>query len=101
MTTATTTTTGDCIQIPVLFFQLNNSLFSEPSGPNVTLNVFNVTVGVTTDVEFRCLDQATAFSGVTHNLFKSVCFYEFNRSYQTPGFDPNVRTSTSIPMRFY
>ncbi|KAI9067005.1 carboxylesterase from carbohydrate esterase [Trametes sanguinea] len=68
---------------------VNNPLFPEPTGPNVTLNVFNVTARVTTDVEFRCLDQATAFSGVSHNLFKSVWFYEFNRSYQTPGFDPN------------
>ncbi|CDO70485.1 hypothetical protein BN946_scf184569.g28 [Trametes cinnabarina] len=67
----------------------NNPLFPEPTGPNVTLNVFNVTARVTTDIEFRCLDQATAFSGVSHNLFKSVWFYEFNRSYQTPGFDPN------------
>ena len=70
----------------------NNPLFPEPAGPNVTLNVFNVTAGATTDVEFRCLDQATAFSGVTHNLFKSVWFYEFNRSYEPPGHDPNVST---------
>ncbi len=56
----------------------------------MTTNVFNVTAGIATDVEFRCLDQATAFSGVTHDLFKSVWFYEFNRSYQTPGFSPNV-----------
>ncbi|KAI0763117.1 carboxylesterase from carbohydrate esterase [Trametes elegans] len=68
---------------------VNDPLFPEPSSVNATLNVFNVTARVTTDVEFRCLDQATAFSGVTHNLFKSVWFYEFNRSYQTPGFDPN------------
>ncbi|RPD75515.1 carboxylesterase from carbohydrate esterase [Lentinus tigrinus ALCF2SS1-7] len=70
----------------------NNPLFPEPSGPNVTTNVFNVTAGATTDVEFRCLDQATAFSGIAHNLFKSVWFYEFNRSYQTPGFSPNFPT---------
>ena len=42
-----------------------------------------------TDGMFRCLDQATAFSGIQHTLFKSVWTYEFNRSYQTPGFDPN------------
>ncbi|TBU26957.1 carboxylesterase from carbohydrate esterase [Dichomitus squalens] len=70
----------------------NNTLFPEPSGANATLNVFNITAGVTTDVEFRCLDQATAFSGVTHNLFKSVWFYEFNRSYQLSGYDPNFPT---------
>lgn len=73
---------------------VNNPLFPEPSGPNVTTDVFNVTAGVTTDIEFRCLDQATAFSGVTHNLFKSVWFYEFNRSYQTTGYSPNVSAAS-------
>ncbi|OBZ67858.1 Cholinesterase [Grifola frondosa] len=68
---------------------VNNSLFPEPTGSNSTLDVFNVTARATTDVEFRCLDQATAYSAVNHNLLKSVWFYEFNRSYQTPGFDPN------------
>ncbi|OCH86808.1 carboxylesterase from carbohydrate esterase [Obba rivulosa] len=68
----------------------NNSLFPVPTGPNATLDVFNLTARVTTDIEFRCLDQATAISAVKHNLLKSVWFYEFNRSYQTsPGFDPN------------
>ncbi|KAM5533408.1 hypothetical protein V8D89_012958 [Ganoderma adspersum] len=71
---------------------VNNPLFPEPSGPNVTTDVFNVTSGVTTDIEFRCLDQATAFSGVAHDLFKSVWFYEFNRSYQTTGYSPNFPT---------
>lgn len=51
--------------------------------------MFNVTARVTTDIEFRCLDQATAYYAIQHNLFQSVWFYEFNRSYQTPGFDPN------------
>ncbi|KAI0642658.1 carboxylesterase from carbohydrate esterase [Trametes meyenii] len=68
---------------------VNNPLFPEPTGTNATLNVFNVTARVATDTEFRCLDQATAFSGVQHNLFKSVWFYEFNRSYQPSVFDPN------------
>ncbi|CAL1710040.1 unnamed protein product [Somion occarium] len=67
----------------------NNPLSPVPTGPDALANAFNVTARVTTDVEFRCLDQATAFSGVKHNLFKSIWFYEFNRSYQTPGFDPN------------
>lgn len=74
---------------------VDNPLFPEPSGPNITTNVFNVTSLVNTDIQFRCLDQATAFSGIAHNLFKSVYFYEFNRSYQTPGFSPNVRILTT------
>lgn len=52
-------------------------------------NLFNLTARGATDGLFRCLDQATVFSGVNHDLFESVWTYEFNRSYQTPGFDPN------------
>ncbi|KAI0346501.1 carboxylesterase from carbohydrate esterase [Trametopsis cervina] len=68
----------------------NSTLFSLNTSANVTNNLFNLTARVSTDALFRCLDQATAFSAVKHNLFKDVWFYEFNRSYQTPGFDPNA-----------
>lgn len=64
--------------------------FPQPAGSNTTLDVFNVTARVATDGEFRCLDQATAFAGAQNHLFKDIHFYEFNRSYQTPGFDPNA-----------
>ncbi|KAK7682771.1 hypothetical protein QCA50_014154 [Cerrena zonata] len=57
-------------------------LFPVPTDSDPITDVFNVTSRVTTNVEFRCLDQATAFSMVKHNLLKSVWFYEFNRSYQ-------------------
>ena len=69
----------------------NNSLFPLDNGASSALdNLFNFTARASTDALFRCLDQATAVSGVKHNLFKDVWFYEFNRSYQTPGFDPNA-----------
>ncbi|EKM58107.1 uncharacterized protein PHACADRAFT_252144 [Phanerochaete carnosa HHB-10118-sp] len=69
----------------------NNSLFPIPSNEATDIDdLFNMTARGATDGMFRCLDQATAFSGVQHNLFKSVWTYEFNRSYQTPGFDPNA-----------
>ncbi|KAF8585026.1 cholinesterase [Ramaria rubella] len=67
-----------------------SNLFPLPTGPNGTLDVFNVTARITTDVEFRCLDQATAIAAVKNNVFSSVYFYSFYRSYQTPGFDPNA-----------
>ncbi|EMD35536.1 hypothetical protein CERSUDRAFT_75111 [Gelatoporia subvermispora B] len=68
----------------------DNPLFPLPTGSNATLDIFNLTSRANTDIEFRCVDQATAISAVKHNLLKSVWFYEFNRSYQTsPGFDPN------------
>lgn len=60
----------------------------------MTLDVFNVTAGVTSDNQFWCLAQAMAFSAVKHELFQSFHMYEFNRSYQTPGFNPNAPTCT-------
>ncbi|KAI8976725.1 carboxylesterase from carbohydrate esterase [Trametes punicea] len=75
----------------------NNPLFPEPSGPNVTLNVFNVTSRAIGDVELRCLDEATVFSGVTHDLFKSVWYYEFNRSYQLVEYNPNSPVCEAPP----
>jgi hypothetical protein len=57
---------------------------------NSTLNVFNVTARVTTDVMFRCLDQAGAVSAVKYSVFPKLWFYQFDRSYQTPGWDPNA-----------
>ncbi|PCH35219.1 carboxylesterase from carbohydrate esterase [Wolfiporia cocos MD-104 SS10] len=68
---------------------VGNPLFTPPTGPNATLDVFNVTARVATDMEFRCLDQATAYSAIQHDLFESVWFYQFNRSYQPTSFDPN------------
>ncbi|EIN11150.1 alpha/beta-hydrolase [Punctularia strigosozonata HHB-11173 SS5] len=67
-----------------------SGLFPTPAGPNSTLDVFNVTARITTDVEFRCLDQAAAISALNHSVFPDIWFYQFNKSYQTPGFDPNA-----------
>jgi hypothetical protein len=69
---------------------VSSNLFPVSSGPNTTLNVYNVTARVATDSEFRCLDQATAYSATLHSIFPAVYFYEFNRTFQTPGFDPNA-----------
>ncbi|KAJ3520245.1 hypothetical protein NM688_g9191 [Phlebia brevispora] len=68
---------------------VNSSLFPVPDGFSALENVFNVTARAVSDSYFRCLDQATAFSAIEHNVFESTWFYQFNRSYQTPGFDPN------------
>ena len=65
------------------------SVFPEPAGVNATLNVFNTTSLIATDSEFRCLDEATAYSAVTHDVFEAVYFYEFNRSYQLTAYSPN------------
>ncbi|CZR68152.1 probable cholinesterase [Phialocephala subalpina] len=68
-----------------------SSLFPQPSSTNTSLDVFNVTSRVGTDTIFRCIDQAAAYSAELYEVFApDQYFYEFNRSYQTPGFDPNA-----------
>ena len=68
----------------------NSTLFPLPTGPNATLDVFNTTVHVATDYGIRCLSQAIAYAGITYDQFKSVWFYEFERSYQPAEFEVNV-----------
>lgn len=72
---------------------VSSGLFEMPQGPNATLNIFNVTARIATDVEIRCLDQATALAGVTNRIFPSVYYYSFYRSYQ-------VSTLISLPFTF-
>ncbi|KAJ5746437.1 hypothetical protein N7520_011619 [Penicillium odoratum] len=66
-----------------------SSFFPIPSGANHTLNIFNTSARISTDGVFRCIDQATAYAGVQNNIFPSIFFYEFNRTYQMPGWSPN------------
>ena len=69
---------------------VSSGLFPLPNTGNYTLDLFNVSARVATDIQFRCLDQATVYSAVKHNVFGPTFYYEFDRSYQTPGFDPNA-----------
>jgi len=69
----------------------NSSLFPIPKGANATLNIWNVTARTATDTIFRCIDQASAYAGALNDVFApNQYFYEFNRSYQTPNYDPNA-----------
>jgi hypothetical protein len=65
-------------------------LFPVPPGLNSTLDIFNMTVQAATDGALRCPDQALAVAGVRNHLFKSVWFYEYDRSYQPPWFEVNA-----------
>jgi len=70
---------------------VGSPLFPTPVSSNATLDVFNVTSRVATDSIFRCIDQASAYAGVWNKVFApNQYFYEFNRSYQTYGWDPNT-----------
>jgi carboxylesterase type B len=70
---------------------VNSGLFPIPESANKTLNVFNVTARVATDTIFRCSDEASAYAGLVNDVFApNQYFYEFNRSYQTPNWNPNA-----------
>jgi hypothetical protein len=79
-------TTGIGISANLTNAVLNSGLFPTPNTGNVSLDLFNETDRVSTDGQFRCLDQATIFSAAKRNLFKSVRSYQFDRSYG--GFEP-------------
>jgi carboxylesterase type B len=64
-------------------------LWPEPNGKNETLDLFNRTARLATDGEFRCLDEATAYSAAKHGTLNDIYFYEFNRSYQLSTYSPN------------
>lgn len=58
-------------------------LFPIPdSSNNQTLDLFNMTARYTTDGMFRCIAEATVYSGLENGLWGEVYYYEFERSYQ-------------------
>ncbi|KAJ6044301.1 uncharacterized protein N7446_002496 [Penicillium canescens] len=65
-------------------------LFPVPSTANATLDIFNTTARIATDAIFRCVDEATAYAGMTNHIFPDIFYYEFNRSYQMPDWSPNA-----------
>lgn len=64
-------------------------LFPLSTGSNHTLDIFNTTVRVATDGMFRCIDQATAYTGCNNQIFTNVFVYEFHRTYQLTDWSPN------------
>ncbi|KAK0732802.1 Alpha/Beta hydrolase protein [Apiosordaria backusii] len=57
-----------------------------PNSGNFTLDLFNTTTRLATNAVFRCIDQATAHAALQNNVFSSVYYYEFDRTYQMPGW---------------
>ncbi|KAK5698576.1 hypothetical protein LTR17_023527 [Elasticomyces elasticus] len=62
----------------------NSDVFPLPGSGNVTLDVYNVSTLVSTEVGFSCLDLATAYALTQTKTIPEVYYYEFNRSYQIP-----------------
>lgn len=56
---------------------------------NATLDVFNTTTRISTDASFRCVNQFSAYAGVKNSVLPSTWFFEFNRTYQDPAYNPN------------
>ncbi|KAJ5694703.1 hypothetical protein N7536_005115 [Penicillium majusculum] len=67
-----------------------SKLFPMPSTANSTLDIFNTSSRIATDGMFRCIDEATAHTGSRTHIFPDIYYYEFNRSYQMPGWSPNA-----------
>jgi carboxylesterase type B len=59
-----------------------------PSSGNLSLDIFNVTSRISTDIQFRCVDQATVWGGVDHQAFPVAYYFQMDRTY-SGGFDPN------------
>ena len=67
---------------------ISNSLFPIPTTPSVdaTRNLYNMSSRLSTDAVFRCIDEATVHAGLQTGIFDTAYYYEFDRSYQTPGW---------------
>jgi carboxylesterase type B len=71
---------------------LGSGLFPVPQSGNVTLDIFNLTARVATDVSFRCPTQATVFSAIKSKVFPVVYSYEIDRGFQLTTWSPNPPT---------
>jgi carboxylesterase type B len=66
---------------------IDSGLFPYHDTGNITLDAFNVSARVTTDLQFRCIDQATAYAGAASGAFERAWYYQMDRTYG--GYDPN------------
>jgi carboxylesterase type B len=66
---------------------ISSGLFPYYDTGNVTLDSFNVSQRIATDIQFRCIDQATMFAASQSDAFDSSYYYQFDRTIN--GYDPN------------
>ncbi|KAF7194777.1 Para-nitrobenzyl esterase [Pseudocercospora fuligena] len=62
-------------------------LFPRYDTGNLTLDAFNISQRVATDITFRCVDEATIYAASKSWAFPKAYYYEMERIYQ--GYDPN------------
>jgi hypothetical protein len=66
---------------------IDSKLFPYHDTGNITLDAFNVSARVATDIQFRCIDQATVYAGTTSGAFVKAWYFQMDRTYG--GYDPN------------
>ncbi|KAF4629309.1 hypothetical protein G7Y89_g8842 [Cudoniella acicularis] len=66
---------------------IDSGLFPLYSTGNMTLDAFNVSQRVATDLQFRCIDQATVSTASNSGAFSNAYYYQMQRSIN--GYDPN------------
>ncbi|KAF2209844.1 hypothetical protein CERZMDRAFT_86504 [Cercospora zeae-maydis SCOH1-5] len=66
---------------------INSGLFPYYKTGNLSLDAFNVSQRVATDITFRCIDEATVYAGAQSGAFPATYYYEFDRTWR--GYDPS------------
>jgi hypothetical protein len=65
-----------------------SSILASPAGVPSPFNapppqsLFNLTARISTDAQFRCLGQSTAYTAAKNDVFDEFYAYEFDRAYQ-------------------
>lgn len=65
---------------------IDSGLFPYYDSGNLTLDTFNVSQRVSTDLQFRCIDEATVYAGAKSGAFPKTYYYNIDRTYE--GYDP-------------
>lgn len=66
---------------------VDSGLFPRYDTGNRTLDTFNVSQRVSTDLQFRCVDEATVYAAaVVAHVFPRAYYYTIDRTYE--GYDP-------------
>jgi hypothetical protein len=68
---------------------LASTAFPLPPNANITQAIFNLTSRISTDIQFRCLGQSTAYVASKNAVFDKIYAYEFERAYQLATYSPN------------
>lgn len=65
---------------------IDSGLFPYYDTGNRTLDAFNVSQRVSTDLQFRCVDEATVYAAALSGAFPAAYYYNMDRTYE--GYDP-------------